>query len=142
MGYLALVAPVLEWGYFLVDSGLTFWTLLGTILIITGLRYRIYAIQTLGRHFTGVVKQVDEHQLVSHGPYRLIRHPSYLGSLITFVGCAVLLEAWLGLVICLVAMMVAYFFRIAAEERLLVSIFGDQYTEYQTRTWRLLPFVW
>ena len=59
-----------------------------------------------------------------------------------FVVGLLLLEAWLGLVICLVAMMVAYFFRIAAEERLLVSIFGDQYTEYQTRTWRLLPFVW
>lgn len=142
MGYVAVVSPVIEWGYFLIDRGLTFWTFLGITLITTGLSYRIYAIQILGRQFTGAVKKVTGHQLITDGPYRLIRHPSYLGSLIAFAGCAVLLEAWIGLIICVVAMMIAYFFRITAEERHLVSIFRDDYTTYQKTTWRLFPFVW
>ncbi|MCC6460745.1 MAG: isoprenylcysteine carboxylmethyltransferase family protein [Saprospiraceae bacterium] len=142
MGYLAVVAPVLEWGYFVRDGGFTFWSALGIGLMTGGLWFRIFAIQALGRHFTGVVQQVIGHQLITTGPYRWIRHPSYLGSVLAFVGCAVLLEAWWGLVICLVAMAGAYFFRIAAEERLLIEIFGNQYLEYRKRTWRLLPLVW
>jgi protein-S-isoprenylcysteine O-methyltransferase Ste14 len=142
MGYVALVVPVIEWAYFKNDTGWTFWTAIGLFLITAGLSYRIYAIRVLGAHFTGVVKQVEGHYLVTCGPYKLIRHPSYLGSLLTFVGCAVLLEAWSGLIVSIVSMLFAYFLRIRAEENLLLHIFGNEYSNYQRKTWKMIPFVW
>lgn len=142
MGYIALVAPVIEWGYFKTDTGWNFWVAAGVFLTMLGLLLRIYAIHVLGRHFTGVVRQVEGHHLVKFGPYSHIRHPSYTGSIITFVGCAVVLEAWNGLIISTISMLIAYYLRIRAEEKLLLKIFGGQYQEYQQKTWKMIPFVW
>ncbi|MCC7244216.1 MAG: isoprenylcysteine carboxylmethyltransferase family protein [Saprospiraceae bacterium] len=142
MGYIAMIAPIIEWGYFIKSCTWTNFTTLGLLMIIGGLAYRIYAITALGRQFTGVVKQISGHHLVVTGPYTRVRHPSYLGSIFAFSGCAVTLEAWIGLVICFTSMVFAYALRISAEEKLLETIFGDEYRSYQSRTWRMLPYVW
>jgi protein-S-isoprenylcysteine O-methyltransferase Ste14 len=60
---------------------------------------------------------------------------------VAFSGCAVLLEAWVELVVCIMAMLFAYFLRITAEEKLLIEIFGEEYATDQAKTWRLAPFV-
>lgn len=142
MGYLAVVAPVVEWGYFLTDRGWSVWTGIGLLMMSGGLAFRYWSLRVLGRYFTGTVQQVEAHQLIQEGPYQVVRHPSYLGALITFLGCAVLLEAWVGFVVVLTAMGIAYYFRIQAEEKLLLSAFGQAYSNYQQNTWCLVPGIY
>ena len=98
LGFVALLAPILEWAYFKTDTGWTLWTSVGLLLTVGGLSFRIWSLRVLGKYFTGVVQQVEGHQLVTSGPYQWLRHPSYLGSWVAFLGCAVFLEAWVGLV--------------------------------------------
>jgi protein-S-isoprenylcysteine O-methyltransferase Ste14 len=142
LGFVAMLAPIIEWAYFKTDTGWTVWTSIGLLLTVGGLSFRIWSLRVLGKYFTGVVQQVEGHQLVTSGPYQWLRHPSYLGSWVAFLGCAVFLEAWLGLIITFLAMGTAYFFRISAEETTLENIFGAAYRQYRLRTWRLVPFVW
>lgn len=142
LSYVAILTPILEWAYFKTDNGWTTMTTVGFILIIGGLWFRIWSLQILGKYFTGTVKQVEGHQLVTSGPYKWLRHPSYLGSWITFLGCAVFLEAWVGMFITALAMGIAYYFRIRVEEKFLINAFGQDYRNYQKCSYRLVPYVW
>lgn len=77
-------------------------------------------------------------QLVCHGPYRLIRHPSYTGALITFVAGCVLLRSWVTAVVSALALTLAFLRRIRYEEALLGrSLVG--YDAYASRTGKLFP---
>jgi protein-S-isoprenylcysteine O-methyltransferase Ste14 len=81
------------------------------------------------------------HTLVTTGVYGVIRHPSYLGLLVSSLGWALAFRSWLGvlLVALLIPPLIA---RIRAEERLLRSQFGAEYDAYCCRTSRLIPGVY
>jgi protein-S-isoprenylcysteine O-methyltransferase len=108
-------------------------------MMLAGLAFRWYAIYTLGRFFTVNVAAHADHQLVDFGPYRLIRHPSYTGLLIAFVGLAIYFGTWVGLVVMLVPITLALLYRIRVEEAALVGALGAQYEAYSARTKRLIP---
>ncbi len=94
MAGVSTIIPEIEWAYFRDDhAGDPRWNLIGLTLMAGGIGYRIWAIQTLGKHFTARVQTADTQSLVTSGPYRLLRHPSYLGAFVAIVGCAVLLQA-------------------------------------------------
>jgi len=78
---------------------------------------------------------------VTGGIYRDIRHPSYLGLLISTLGWGLAFNSWVGVLLAafLLPPLIA---RIHAEERLLASQFGDEYAAYRSRTWRLIPGVY
>jgi len=78
---------------------------------------------------------------VTDGPYRYVRHPSYLGMMISFVGWVLVFRSAVGLAAAALGLLVLAQ-RIEAEEALLASQFGDRYAEYRRRTWRLLPGVY
>jgi len=71
-----------------------------------------------------------------------VRHPSYLGAWLALVGCGLFLGAFAGALVAAFSMSIAYYFCITAEEKTLLSTFGDDYRDYQKRTKRLLPLVW
>ncbi|GJM31114.1 MAG: hypothetical protein DHS20C18_01150 [Saprospiraceae bacterium] len=133
---------VYEWAYLLEKEPPLAWEVIGGLLLAAGLGLRIWSIRILGKYFTTTVKQVDNHQLVTSGPYASIRHPSYLGAYLAFLGNAVFLGAWMAAGFTFILMLVAYNIRINVEEKTLVQIFGDQYQQYQKRTKRLLPYIW
>jgi protein-S-isoprenylcysteine O-methyltransferase Ste14 len=114
---------------------------LGIALMWAGVLFRWYAIRVLGRYFTSVIAIQPEHRIVEAGPYRLVRHPSYSGALVTFLGYALALGNWLSLVIVAVCMTIGYGYRIAVEEQALVNAMGDSYRAYMKRTKRIIPFV-
>ena len=114
----------------------------GLALAIGGWLLRYTAIAMLGRFFTWRVAILDEHRLIDHGPYRAIRHPSYLGGMLHLAGLALMLANWLGLLAFVIAYLPALARRIAVEERLLLGHFGEQYERYRARTYRLVPFVY
>ncbi len=113
----------------------------GIVLMLAGMAFRWYSIRVLGRYFTAVVAIQPEHQIIEAGPYHWLRHPSYSGALLTFLGFALALGNWLSVFIVALFTAIGYGYRIAVEERALLSAFGDAYRAYMKRTKRIIPFV-
>ena len=106
-----------------------------------GLALRAWAMRTLGRSYSRTLRTEAEQGVVDIGPYRLVRHPGYLGSVLVWTGFA-LTSGSLPVVILVGALMgTAYQRRIAAEERLLLRAL-PHYGDYCARTKKLIPFVW
>jgi protein-S-isoprenylcysteine O-methyltransferase Ste14 len=114
----------------------------GLILIVAGMIYRFIAIYTLGRYFTVDVAIRQDHRIIRKGMYSYMRHPSYLGSLISFLGNGFVLNNWIGLAVSFIPVLIAFLYRIKVEEELLVLNFGQEYLDYKKKTWRLIPFVY
>jgi protein-S-isoprenylcysteine O-methyltransferase len=114
----------------------------GVILFIAGLALRWWAIITLGRFFTVDVTIEKDHELVEHGPFRVVRHPSYTGVLLAFVGFALTLRNWAALLVVLLPIFAAFVRRMNVEEEALSRALGSRYAEYMKRTKRLVPFVY
>jgi protein-S-isoprenylcysteine O-methyltransferase len=115
---------------------------IGVAMIAAGLGLRAWGMTVLGQFYTRTLRVVSDQRVVEAGPYRVIRHPGYAGSLLVWVGYCLGSGNWIALIVVATLMLAAYGWRIRSEERLLVESFGDQYTSYQRRTARLLPFVY
>lgn len=115
---------------------------IGVVLFTAGLILRWYSIIHLGRFFTVNVAIAADHQLVDTGPYRFLRHPSYTGALLAFVGFAIVLRNWASILIISLPVGFAFMYRINVEERALLQAFGDRYRAYMQRTKRLIPLVY
>ncbi len=114
-------------------------TVLGLALFALGLGFAIWARVHIGRNWGGPMTQKDEPELVTSGPYRLVRHPIYLGILVAGVGTAVALSwPWLTAV----ALAGIYFvYSAVVEERYMTAQFPDTYPEYKRSSKMFVPFV-
>ncbi|MEU5421600.1 methyltransferase family protein [Streptomyces sp. NPDC001407] len=111
-------------------------------VVWAGIALRLWSIIALGRFFRATVHIQQGHRLVSSGPYRWVRHPSYSGMLLGLLGFAVLVGnalSWLVFAVCALAAMA---YRIRVEERMLLDALGEDYRAYAARTRRLIPGVW
>lgn len=120
----------------------TGWRWAGVVLVAVGLGLRAWGMRTLGRFYTRTLRTIDDQRVVREGPYRLVRHPGYCGSLLVWTGYSLGLGSWIALPVTAVLLAVAYTWRINAEERLLLGAFGEAYAEYRRHTKRLVPFVY
>src|SRR2546423_14055212 len=111
-------------------------------LFAAGLVLRWWAIVTLGRFFTVDVTIEKDHELVERGPFRMVRHPSYTGVLLAFVGLGLSLGNWAALLVIFLPIVAAFIHRMNVEENALSDALGSQYTDYMRRTKRLVPFVY
>lgn len=109
------------------------------LLFAAGFAIRWAAILSLGHLFSVDVTIQQNHQLVCRGPYRYVRHPSYTGLLIAFLGLSLYFGSWLSLAVIMVPITAAIFYRIRHEEAALLEALGEPYREYSARTKRLLP---
>ncbi len=116
--------------------------LFGFLLFLGGLILRWYSIGYLGRYFTVDVSISAEHKLIDSGPYRYIRHPTYAGALLAFVGLGFCFGNWLSILFLTVPIIAAFLWRIRIEERALTDALGEDYRGYAGRTKRLIPFVY
>jgi protein-S-isoprenylcysteine O-methyltransferase Ste14 len=114
---------------------------LGVLLYAAGGVLRMAPVFVLGRRFSGLVAIQPEHRLVTSGPYRFIRHPSYLGLLVLSLGWALAFRSGVGVILTALTLPVVLA-RIEAEERLLSETFGAEYEAYRARTSRLLPHLY
>jgi protein-S-isoprenylcysteine O-methyltransferase Ste14 len=112
---------------------------IGLVLFALGLGFAIWARVHIGRNWGTPMSQKDDPELVTTGPYHLVRHPIYSGILIAGIGSALALS-WLWLIA--VALVGVYFFYSATvEERNLTKQFPDTYPAYKHSTKMLVPFV-
>lgn len=116
------------------------WT--AVTLIWLGIFLRVWAVLTLGRHFRTSVRILDDHKLVTSGPYRVLRHPSYTGGLITVFGFGLGLGNWVSLAAAFAGIFISYSVRIFVEEKALREHFGEAFEAHSKRTWAVLPPLW
>jgi protein-S-isoprenylcysteine O-methyltransferase Ste14 len=115
---------------------------IGLCVLAAGVAFRTWAMLTLGRLFKFVVVIQDDHRVITSGPYRLLRHPSYTGALVAFLGAGIALDSWLSIVALGVIPLLAILVRIRKEEAELANGLGPDYTTYASRTRRLVPGLW
>ena len=115
---------------------------IGLTLFVVGVALRWWSIETLGRFFTVQVAIHSDHQLIQKGPYRYLRHPSYTGALFAFIGFSLCFGNWPAMIALLAPVLVVFAWRIRIEEAALAEAFGEQWRDYVSRTWRLLPLVY
>jgi protein-S-isoprenylcysteine O-methyltransferase Ste14 len=113
----------------------------GLALFVVGSALRLGPVFVLGRRFSGLVAIQEGHSLVTDGLYRVIRHPSYLGLLLGLFGWDLIFRSAIGVLVSL-PMILPLVARMNSEEALLESEFGEVYSDYRRRTWRLLPFLY
>src|SRR5438477_9098066 len=114
------------------------WT--GAVLCIVGLAFCIWARFTLGRNWSGVVTLKGGHELITNGPYALVRHPIYTGLLTMFVA-TVIVEGHVAGLIAVPFVLVSFWIKLRHEEKLMLQKFPNEYAAYQQRVKRLIPFV-
>lgn len=115
---------------------------LAVALFGLGALLRWYAIFYLGRLFTVNVAIAADHQLVDSGPYRSVRHPSYTGALLMFLGLGMSFDNWLSLLLAVAPAGWAFRHRMGVEEAALSRALGAPYLNYMARTKRLIPGVY
>jgi protein-S-isoprenylcysteine O-methyltransferase Ste14 len=113
----------------------------GIALMVTGLLIRTVAIMTLGRFFSPFLRIVSGHSLVRKGLYRYIRHPSYTGAILSFIGIGFCFRSPVGIIIVAIVTLAIYWWRSSLEERMLIGKFGNEYRNYMKKSWMMIPFL-
>ncbi len=96
----------------------------------------------MGRFFTLEVRVADGQSVIDSGPYRLLRHPSYTGALLSFLGIGLALGNWLSVAVLVVLPAAGFVRRIAVEEQALSAQLGESYRRYAATHRRLVPGLW
>lgn len=143
LGVLALVGLIVlvPWEYAryqgpLPRNAVLAW--IGLALVCAGICLQIAAFHALRGMYTSRLGIQEDHRLVTHGPYRRLRHPGYLSNLMCLAGIGLSMSslAGIGLTLCVIPLIVK---RIEQEERMLLAEFGEVYRAYQERTSKLIP---
>jgi protein-S-isoprenylcysteine O-methyltransferase Ste14 len=114
---------------------------LGLVLTAAGATFAIVARLYLGRNWSAVAILRQNHELISTGPYRLVRHPIYTGMLTAAVGTAIVFGETRDL-LALPLIIVGFWRKARSEERLLMSNFGDRYAAYRQKVrGAIVPYV-
>ena len=111
----------------------------GIACYVGGLILRWYSIVILGKFFTVNVAIAADHRLIDTGPYRYLRHPSYTGALLAFLGLGLCMGNWASMLVMFVPILVVFLRRMNVEEAALLKGLGEPYRDYMQRTKRLLP---
>jgi len=112
------------------------------MLLISGMALRWYSIYYLGKQFTVNVAIIEGHRLVTSGPYRLIRHPSYTGLLMIFLGLGIHSNHIVGILVLTLPVIWAIHNRIGIEEAAMKAFFGIEYKLYREQTRKLIPYIY
>ncbi|MEA2766351.1 MAG: hypothetical protein QOK07_2755 [Gemmatimonadaceae bacterium] len=115
--------------------------IVGVLLILLGSLLRRYCWRTLGKYFTGDVKATPGQLVISTGPYRWVRHPSYTAGMIMFIGIGLALGSWFSFGLLTIATIATYSYRVAVEERVLLETIGEPYGAYMKQRKRFIPYL-
>jgi protein-S-isoprenylcysteine O-methyltransferase Ste14 len=117
---------------------LPFW--LGAAITIAGLLFAVWARQYLGRNWSSSVTIKQGHELITTGPYAVVRHPIYTGILTGFLGVAIAMSQVRGFIVPALFFL-AFWLKLRREEQFMRSQFGDVYTAYAHHTSALVPYL-
>jgi protein-S-isoprenylcysteine O-methyltransferase Ste14 len=118
----------------------TWLSIVGLVIFAAGIVCFVAARQELGRNWSQTVSAKHEHELVTSGPYRYVRHPMYGAGLVACVGAAIVVGG--PFVFMILTLLPIFLWRVGAEDKLMTAQFPTQYPEYMQHTRALIPFVW
>jgi len=113
----------------------------GVFIFIVGAVIRWVAIVQLGKFFTVDVAKQPLHRIKDDGLYAYVRHPSYTGLVLEFLGFSLFFNSWYPLFIINIPIFIALVYRMRIEEAMLLNHFGQQYRDYMNSRKRLFPFI-
>jgi protein-S-isoprenylcysteine O-methyltransferase Ste14 len=114
----------------------------GVLCLVGGLWWFRRSHSDLGKYWSVTLELRENHRLITQGVYRQVRHPMYAALFLYSIGQALVLPNWVAGPSYLVAFGILFAFRIAAEERMMLETFGDDYTAYTASTKLLIPGIW
>ena len=115
-----------------------FW--IGAAVTVVGLLFAVWARQHLASNWSSAVTIKEGHELITTGPYALVRHPIYTGILTGFLGTAIALSQVRG-VIGFVLIFLVLWAKLSMEEEWMHSQFGETYATYVHQTAALVPYI-
>jgi protein-S-isoprenylcysteine O-methyltransferase Ste14 len=133
-----------EWNTAFIPLGPLFETIIALLTItlaISSVWIILSAITVLGKQWTPAARIIEHHQLVTAGPYKIVRHPIYAGLLGLIVATGVAFSQPWVLLPAVSAYLAGTVIRITMEEKLLLGYFGDEYTEYKRKVAALIPHI-
>ncbi len=114
----------------------------GIVCFAAGLWLFFRSHADLGTNWSITLEVRDQHQLITHGVYRRIRHPMYTAFFLYSIGQTLVIPNWVVGPSYLVPFIVLFACRVGNEERMMVEQFGEEYTAYVSRSKRLVPGIW
>jgi protein-S-isoprenylcysteine O-methyltransferase Ste14 len=115
-----------------------FW--LGAAITVAGLLFAVWARVHLGRNWSRSVTIKEGHELITTGPYGVVRHPIYTGILTGFLGMAIAISQVRGFIV-VVLVFFAFWLKFRMEEKWMRSQFGETYAAYARQTAALVPYL-
>ena len=112
----------------------------GVALTAAGHGFAICARRALGTNWSREVTVKLDHELVQSGPYAFVRHPIYTGLSLAFLGTAIAIGEWRGLLAMALAVG-SFWYKLGIEERVMTETFGTEYANYRKRVKALIPFL-
>jgi protein-S-isoprenylcysteine O-methyltransferase Ste14 len=143
IGFLAPLIWAVSPAFSFADHSLRLWPLLaGVACLVVGLWFFHRSHVDLGTNWSVTLEIRENHRLVRHGVYRVVRHPMYAALFLYAIGQLLVVPNWLVGPSYFVSMVLLFPARVGAEERMMLEQFGDEYAAYMARTKRLVPGVW
>jgi len=127
--------PLFDLGV-VAETGIALCTIL---LATTSVWFALSAIMILGKQWSPAARIVDQHELITRGPYNIVRHPIYTGLFGLMIATGLALSSVWAVLIAAVIYLLGSLVRIRSEEKLLLEHFGDQYAAYQRRVPAFIP---
>lgn len=137
LGVPRIHVPVLDQRLIAPAAG-PFW--IGAALTLGGLLFTVWARLHIGVNWSGIVTIKQDHELITSGPYALLRHPIYTGVLLALAGSAMANGKWRGILAVVIAFLTLWR-KLRLEERWMQEQFGEAYRAYSRRTAALIPFL-
>jgi protein-S-isoprenylcysteine O-methyltransferase Ste14 len=136
------IGVYIVFNYYIPIIKVNYFGYIGLLVIIFGVIIRFIAVYTLGKYFTVDLAIDNNQKLIKKGFYKYVRHPSYTGSLLSFLGFGLSLNNWLSLTVIFIPVVIVFLYRINVEERLLLQQKDLEYKDYKNQTKRLIPFIY
>lgn len=103
---------------------------------------RWWGFRSIGKYFNARVAIYENHRLITTGAYQKVRHPLYLGSLLSFIAIPLIFNSWGSMLIIIFTTVPALIYRIKVEEEFLIRHFGEAYQEYMQKSKKIIPGIW
>lgn len=113
---------------------------IGLVFCVIGAFVACWSRYLLGKNWSLSVQRKENHELIQNGIYNILQHPIYTGLLLLFIGNALIVGDYRG-IIAVIIVFISFWYKLLKEEKSLTETFGNQYIEYKNRTKALIPFL-